>query len=69
LNVGRHFSKNARPITPFVNLALVLEAASSLLLLARIGHVIAYAMFALGEPMDAATALTCGLVNAVEAKA
>src|SRR5258708_21715267 len=48
---------NARLMTPFVNLALVPEAASSWLLPARIGHVRAYAMFALGEPIDAATAL------------
>ena len=52
-------------MTPFVNLALVPEAASSWLLPARIGHVRAYAMFALGEPLDAATALGCGLANAV----
>src|SRR6202790_4641354 len=55
----------ARLMTPFVNLALVPEAASSWLLPARIGHVRAYAMFALGEPLDAATALACGLANAV----
>jgi enoyl-CoA hydratase/carnithine racemase len=55
----------AKLITPFVNLALVPEAASSWLLPARIGHVRAYAMFALGEPLDAATALACGLANAV----
>ena len=46
----------AKLMTPFVNLALVPEAASSWLLPARIGHVRAYAMFALGEPLDAATA-------------
>jgi enoyl-CoA hydratase/carnithine racemase len=56
---------NAKLTTPFVNLALVPEAASSWLLPARIGHVRAYAMFALGEPLDAATALACGLANAV----
>src|ERR1700730_17645889 len=55
----------ARLITPFVNLALVPEAASSWLLPARIGHVRAYAMFALGAPLDAAAALACGLANAV----
>jgi enoyl-CoA hydratase/carnithine racemase len=55
----------ARLMTPFVNLALVPEAASSWLLPARIGHVRAYAMFALGEPLDATTALACGLANAV----
>jgi enoyl-CoA hydratase/carnithine racemase len=60
-----YLAENARLITPFVNLALVPEAASSFLLPSRIGHVRAYAMFALGEPMDAATAVQCGLANAV----
>ncbi|MDB5656675.1 MAG: enoyl-CoA hydratase [Tardiphaga sp.] len=60
-----YLADNARLMTPFVNLALVPEAASSWLLPARIGHVRAYAMFALGEPMDAASALACGLANAV----
>jgi enoyl-CoA hydratase/carnithine racemase len=55
----------ARLMTPFVNLALVPEACSSWLLPARIGHVRAYAMFALGESLDATTALACGLANAV----
>ena len=31
----------------------------------RIGHARAYAMFALGEPMEASAALACGLANAV----
>jgi enoyl-CoA hydratase/carnithine racemase len=60
-----YLADNARLITPFVNLALVPEAASSWLLPARIGHVRAYQMFALGEPMDAPTAVACGLANAV----
>ena len=60
-----YLADNARLITPFVNLALVPEAASSWLLPARIGHVRAYQMFALGEPMDAATAVAGGLANAV----
>ena len=60
-----YLADNARLITPFVNLALVPEAASSWLLPLRIGHARAYAMFALGEPMEAAAALTCGLANAV----
>src|SRR5258706_2562311 len=55
----------AKLMTPFVNLALVPEAASSWLLPARIGHVRAYAMFALGEPLDASTALACGLAKSV----
>ena len=60
-----YLADSARLMTPFVNLALVPEAASSWLLPLRIGHARAYAMFALGEPMDAASALACGLANAV----
>jgi enoyl-CoA hydratase/carnithine racemase len=60
-----YLADNVRLITPFVNLALVPEAASSWLLPLRIGHARAYAMFALGEPMDASSALACGLANAV----
>jgi enoyl-CoA hydratase/carnithine racemase len=60
-----YLADNAKLITPFVNLALVPEAASTWLLPLRIGHVRAYAMFALGEPMEAAAALACGLANAV----
>src|SRR6201996_8319824 len=60
-----YLAEGARLITPFVNLALVPEAASSWLLPLRIGHARAYAMFALGEPMDAAGALASGLANAV----
>ena len=60
-----YLADNARLITPFVKLALVPEAASSWLLPLRIGHVRAYAMFALGEPMEAVAALACGLANAV----
>ncbi|MDI4237755.1 enoyl-CoA hydratase-related protein [Bradyrhizobium sp. Arg237L] len=60
-----YLADNARLITPFVNLALVPEAASSFLLPLRIGHARAYAMFALGEPMEASAALACGLANAV----
>lgn len=59
-----YLAENARLTTPFVNLALVPEAASSWLLPLRIGHVRAYAMFALGESMNAASAVACGLANA-----
>jgi enoyl-CoA hydratase/carnithine racemase len=58
-------AEGAKLSTPFVNLALVPEAASSLLLPARIGHVRAFAMFALGESISAAEALSLGLVNKV----
>jgi enoyl-CoA hydratase/carnithine racemase len=58
-------AENALLSTPFVNLALVPEAASSLLLPLRIGYARAYEMFALGEPLDAKTALTLGIANRV----
>lgn len=58
-------AETARLSTPFVNLALVPEAASSHLLPDRIGYARAYAMFALGEPLDARSALETGLANAV----
>ena len=58
-------TEDARLSTPFVNLALVPEAASSLLLPARIGHARAFSMFVLGEPIDGATAAAWGLANAV----
>jgi enoyl-CoA hydratase/carnithine racemase len=48
---------------PFVNLALVPEAASSMLLPARLGHVRAFAMFALGEALSGPEAVALGLAN------
>ncbi|MDR3508485.1 MAG: enoyl-CoA hydratase [Caulobacteraceae bacterium] len=56
---------NAQLTTPFVNLALVPEAASSLLLPARIGHIRAFSMFALGEAVGAQDALAWGLASHV----
>ena len=55
----------ARLQVPFVNLGLVPEAASSLLLPRVIGHQRASAMVLLGEALDADTALSVGLVNRV----
>ena len=46
-----YVAKDAKLSTPFVNLALVPEAASSITLPARVGHARAFAMFALGEPL------------------
>lgn len=57
-------AEDAKLSTPFVNLALVPEAASSALLQARIGYARAYAMFAFGEPIDGRTAASLGLANA-----
>ncbi|WP_202862329.1 enoyl-CoA hydratase-related protein [Antricoccus suffuscus] len=58
-------AEGAALVTPFVGLGLVPEAASSLLLPARIGHVRAFSMFALGEPVPAESALAWGLANSV----
>ncbi|MFY9957810.1 MAG: enoyl-CoA hydratase-related protein [Bradyrhizobium sp.] len=58
-------AENAQLSTPFVNLALVPEAASSLLMPMHVGYARAYEMFALGEPVDAKTALALGIANRV----
>ena len=58
-------AENALLTTPFVSLALVPEASSSLLMPMRIGYVRAFEMFALGEAVDAASALAWGLANRV----
>jgi enoyl-CoA hydratase/carnithine racemase len=58
-------AENAQLSTPFVNLALVPEAASSLLMPMRVGYARAYEMFVLGEPVDAKTALALGIANRV----
>lgn len=50
---------------PFVNLALVPEAASTLLLPRAIGHARAAELLMLGEPFDAARAQALGLVNRI----
>jgi enoyl-CoA hydratase/carnithine racemase len=59
-----YIAEDALLTTPFVNLALAPEAASSLLLPARIGHARAFAMFVLGEAVDGRTAAAWGLANA-----
>src|ERR1700751_4021279 len=56
-------AEDAQLSTPFVSLALVPEAASSLLMPLRIGYARAYEMFALGETVDAKTALALGIAN------
>ena len=55
----------ARFKTPFVDLGLVPEAASSLLLPALVGERRAAQLLLLGEQIDASTALAWGLVNSV----
>ena len=58
-----YVADTARLSVPFVDLALVPEAGSSLLLPARIGHVRAFAMFALGESISGAEAVALGIAN------
>jgi enoyl-CoA hydratase/carnithine racemase len=58
-------AEDAQLSTPFVNLALVPEAASTLLMPLRVGYARAYEMFALGEAMDAKSALQFGIANRV----
>lgn len=60
-------AEGAQLITPFVNLALVPEAGSSLLLTDRLGHARAFRMFALGEPLSAEDAVAAGVATAVVA--
>jgi enoyl-CoA hydratase/carnithine racemase len=58
-------SGNARFHMPFINLALVPEAASSLLLPRCAGHRKAAELLMLGEPFDANEALAAGVITAV----
>jgi enoyl-CoA hydratase/carnithine racemase len=60
-----YVAENALLTTPFVNLALVPEAASSITLPSRIGHARAFAMFVLGEAVDAKKAVDWGIANEV----
>lgn len=70
-----YIAETARLITPFVDLGLVPENASSLTLPERIGHARAFQLLGLCEPMMGREAALCGIANAalpageVEAKA
>ena len=58
-----YIASDARLTTPFVNLALVPEAASSMLLPARIGYARSFAMFALGDGLTGEQAAHLGFAN------
>lgn len=58
-------SSDARFSTPFVQLGLVPEAASSLLMPRLMGHRRAFSLLVMGRAMDAQAALAAGLVNTV----
>ena len=60
-------AEGARLQFPFINLALVPEAASSLLLPRLVGYHRAAEMLMLGDPFDAATGREVGLINRVVA--
>jgi enoyl-CoA hydratase/carnithine racemase len=60
-------SSDARFSTPFVQLGLVPEAASSLLVPRLMGHRRAFSLLVMGRAMDAQAAQAAGLVNAVVA--
>ncbi len=60
---------DARFSTPFVQLGLVPEAGSSLIGPRRLGHARAFALLAMGRPLDAAAAHAAGIVNTVVAPA
>jgi len=55
--------------TPFLKLALIPEAASSLLAPMRMGYARAFSMLVMGRPLNAAQAREAGLVNEVVAGA
>jgi len=54
---------DAQLATPFIDLGLVPEAAAALLIPARIGHVRAFALFALGERLSGTRAAELGIAN------
>ena len=56
-------AEDAELTTPFIDLGLVPEAASALLIPARIGYVRAFALFALGERISGSAAVALGLAN------
>lgn len=58
-----YVAEDAKLSTPFVNLALAPEAASSVILPTMIGHARAFSMFVLGEPVSGRDAAAWGLAN------
>ncbi len=59
-----YIAEHAKLTTPFVDLGLVSEAASSLTIPACLGHARAFAMLGLGEPLLGRDAFAAGLANA-----
>jgi enoyl-CoA hydratase/carnithine racemase len=59
-----YIAESAKLTTPFTDLGLVPENASSLTIPARIGHVRAFALLGLCEPLSGADAAKFGIANA-----
>lgn len=59
-----YIAETAKLTTPFIDLGLVPENASSLAMPARMGHARAFAMLGLGEPLIGRDAAAAGLANA-----
>lgn len=59
-----YVAEHARLTTPFIDLGLVPENASSLTMPQRMGHARAFAMLGLGEPLLGRDAVAAGLANA-----
>jgi enoyl-CoA hydratase/carnithine racemase len=59
-----YVAEDAQLSTPFIDLGLVPEAGSALLMPARIGHVRAFGLFALGERLSGTEAASLGIANA-----
>ncbi|MBL8537864.1 MAG: enoyl-CoA hydratase/isomerase family protein [Hyphomonadaceae bacterium] len=59
-----YVAETARLTTPFIDLGLVPENASSITMPARMGHAHAFAMLGLGEPLMGRDAVAAGLANA-----
>lgn len=58
-----YVAEDAELRTPFIDLGLVPEAASALLIPARIGHARAFGLFALGETLSGAEAAALNIAN------
>lgn len=58
-----YVAEDAQLSTPFIDLGLVPEAGSALLMPTRIGHVRAFGLFALGEKLSGAQAAALGIAN------
>lgn len=59
-----YVAEHAKLTTPFIDLGVVPENASSLTMPARMGHARAFAMLGLGEPLMGRDAVAAGLANA-----